>query len=209
MALESVPAILLAIAFLVPGFVLSSVLATTFRRRARSASDLTLQDLTFSCLNYGLWSWLIVLMIHGDWLRDSPGFSSLIAFVVLFASPVALGLLAARLSRREAVRGLLSALGFRVHRFIPTAWDFKFSEERPAWVIVRLKDGSCVFGFWGEDSFAGDEPGERDLFLQAVFMPSDSGHWQPVPDTGGRLIHADEIATVEFRRIDSTPGGLE
>lgn len=201
MTFDTIEAVLLAIAFLVPGFILSSVLAMTFRRRSKSASDLTLQYLALSCVNGGLWSWLTVLIVHGGWLTRFPVVSSLLVFVVLFVSPIGLGLLAVGLSRKEAVRGLLSAFGFKVHRFIPTAWDFKFEQEQPSWVIVRLKDGSTVFGFWGSQSFAGDEAGDRDLYLEAAFTPGDSGHWKPVEDTGGILITAGEIATIEFRRI--------
>ena len=208
MSCDNFNAVLLAIAFLVPGFILSSVLASTFRRRSRSPADLMLQYLTLSCVNYGLWSWLIALMIQGDWVSRHPLFTALLVFTVLFASPVLLGALAPALSRKPLVKRVLSAVGFNVDRFIPTAWDFKFEQETPSWVIVRLRDGASVYGFWGSESFAGDEPGERDLFLEAVFQPSNEGHWQPAPDTAGILIRADEIATIEFRRVDSGPRSL-
>jgi hypothetical protein len=117
-----------------------------------------------------------------------------------------LGLLIGKLGRIERIQGLLSAFGFKVHRFIPTAWDFRFEQETPAWVIVRLRDGSSVSGYLGARSFAGDDPDERDLFIEAVFVPSDDGHWQPVPDTGGILIKGSEIGSIEFRR-SGEPGG--
>lgn len=203
MNFDTFNAVLLAIAFLVPGFILSSVLAATFRRRSRSAADLTLQYLTLSCVNHGLWSWLIALMIQGDWASQRPRATAALVFTMLFASPVMLGALAPTLSRHPVVKRVLSAVGFNVDRFIPTAWDFKFEQETPAWVIVRLRDGAMVYGFWGGESFAGDEPGERDLYLEAVFQPNDGGPWQPALDTAGILIRADEIATIEFRRVDS------
>lgn len=201
MSFDTFNAVLLAIAFLVPGFILSSVLATTFRRRSRSAADLTLQYLTLSCVNHGLWSWLIVLMIQGEWLLQRRVVSAVLVFIIVFASPVALGALAAPLSRKPVAKRALSALGFNVARCIPTAWDFKFEQEVPAWVIVRLRDGAVVYGFWGEESFAGDEPGERDLYLEAVFQPDEGEAWQPAPDTAGILIRASEIATIEFRQL--------
>ena len=208
MSFDTMNAALLAIAFLVPGFILSSVLGTIYRRRSRSATDLTLQYLTFSCINHGLWSWLIVLMIHGNWFQTRLYTAAGLVFLILFASPIALGLLIGNLGRIERIQGLLSAFGFKVHQFIPTAWDFKFAQETPAWVIVRLRDGSSIYGFLGQGSFAGDEPGERDLFLEAVFVPSDNGHWQPVSNTGGILIKAGEIASIEFRRFGETQGAV-
>lgn len=207
MTFDSLNAILLAIAFLVPGFVLSSMLAIAFRRRSRAASDLMLQYLTFSCVNHGFWSWLIVLMMHGDWLRTYPVASAFLVFGILFVSPIGLGLAAGRLGRNERVQRVLSAVGFMAHRFIPTAWDYRFEQEVPSWVIVRLKDGSSVCGFFGERSFAGDEPDERDLFVEAVFRPIGVGFWKPEPDTDGILIKADEIASIEFKKIHEADNG--
>lgn len=205
MGLDTVSAVLIAIAFLMPGFILSSVLGMFFRRRSRSATEATLQYLTFSCFNHGIWSWLIVIMFHKDWLNERPVATGGLVFLILFVSPIGLGLAGAWLTRRERVRALLSAVGFRVQRFIPTAWDFKFEQEQLAWVVVRLRDGSNVYGFLGTESFAGDEPNERDLYLEAVFIPSERGHWQPAPNTGGILIKAGEIAAIEFRDLDSAP----
>jgi len=207
MGIDTVDAVLVALAFLVPGFILSAVLAMTFRRRSNSAADLTLQYLTFSCINHGFWSWLIVLMVQGNWLEESPKSFAVLAFAIVFVSPVIIGLLASRMGRKERVQQILSAFGFMVHRFIPTSWDFTFEKERPSWIIVRLKDGSSVYGFFGNQSFAGDDPDERDLFIEAVFIPKDGGHWQPVADTGGILIKASEIATIEFKRIDEVTHG--
>lgn len=206
MSVANASALLIAIGFLVPGFILSTVLGMSFPRRSRTAAELTLQYLALSCVNIGLWSWLIVIMIENDWLQKYTLVAAMVTFLVLFVSPLVIGLAAGRLGRRESVQRLLAAFGFMVHRFIPTAWDFKFGQQIPSWIIVRLSDGSSVFGFFGFDSFAGDDPGERDIYIEAVFEPHGEGAWQPVPDTGGILIKASEIATIEFRRIDIAEG---
>ncbi len=206
MPYDSLGAVLVTIAFIVPGFILSSVLAITFRRRSRTASELTFQFLALSCINHGFWSWLIVPMVSANWFARFPMRTGLLCFLIIFVSPVVLGVTATALSKAERIQRLLAVLGFNVQRFIPTAWDFKFGGETPSWVIVRLTDGSTAHGFWGNGSFAGDEPGERDLFIEAVFRPSDQGHWQPVFDTSGILIKASEIATIEFLRVDSMDG---
>lgn len=202
MSFDSINAVLITIAFLVPGFILSSVLAMTFRRRSKTPSELLLQYLTLSCINHGFWSWLLVIMVSGRWLQLYPIRTAFLIFLVVFVSPVVFGLIAKSLARNDHIQSGLAAIGFKVHRFIPTAWDYKFEQERPSWVVVRLKDGSIVYGFFGNFSFAGDDPEERDLYIEAVFRQGDSDHWQPVADTEGILIKADEIATIEFRRIE-------
>ena len=202
MNVDSLDAVVTAIAFLLPGFILSTMLGMRFRLRSRTGTELVLQYITLSCFNHGIWSWLIVLMVYSPWFQSRAWLTASLVFLILFISPVTIGLLIGQLSRVRLVQRLLSAFGFKIHRFIPTAWDFKFEREEASWVIVQLKDRSMVFGFLGSESFSGDDPDERDLYIEAVFRPVDGhDHWQPVPDTSGILIKADQIATIEFRRL--------
>jgi hypothetical protein len=64
-----------------------------------------------------------------------------------------------------------------------------------------LKNGSRVYGFYGEQSFAGDDPSHRDLYLEATYRLLPNGEWAPVEDTGGILVMSDQIALIEFRKI--------
>ncbi len=123
------------------------------------------------------------------------------------ARSAALGLVTARLQQRDLVKRLLGRLGFRTVHPIPTAWDYHFGRNRAYWVVVRLKDGSEVYGLFGPQSFAGDDPDERDLYVEAVFELTEGGEWAPREDTGGIIIKADEISTIEFRRLTETQNG--
>ena len=67
--------------------------------------------------------------------------------------------------------------------------------------MVTLKNDSRVVGFFGSHSFAGDDPNERDLYLEAQFKLDGRGRWKPVAGSAGVLIKADQIAVVEFKRI--------
>jgi hypothetical protein len=88
-----------------------------------------------------------------------------------------------------------------VHQ-IPTAWDFHFSRALPYWTVVTLKDGSRVYGLFGYRSFAGDDPKERDIFLESVYTLRNDGEWLPVEGSGGILIKADQVAAIEFRKLE-------
>ena len=82
-----------------------------------------------------------------------------------------------------------------------------FSQARPCWVLVTLKNGSRICGLYGIQSFAGSDPKDRDLYLQATYrLVVETGDWAPVEDTAGILISADQIAAIEFRTlIEVTP----
>jgi Family of unknown function (DUF6338) len=83
-----------------------------------------------------------------------------------------------------------------------TAWDWYFSQKKPAWVIVTLKNGSRVYGLFGRNSFAGNDPDRRDLYLEATYRLLSNGEWAPNEDTRGILILGDQIAVIEFRYFE-------
>ncbi len=76
-----------------------------------------------------------------------------------------------------------------------------FSQQKACWVLVTLKEGTQVFGLFGESSFAGDQPECRDLYLEETFRLFDDGQWAPMEDTGGVLIMPEQIASIEFRKF--------
>ncbi len=202
MKLDSFEAVFLAIAFLVPGFVWSSVLSMLIPRRTQALQVRMLEFLTLSCFNYAIWSWLIFLVFKRSWDETHPVWAAGAFFFILFASPTLLGLCFARLRQRNKIAWFLVRFGFRTVACIPTAWDWHFRRQKPYWVIVRLSDGSRVAGYFGYNSFAGDDPQERDLYLEKVCRPAaDKGSWEVVPDTGGVLLKAREVVAVEFKKV--------
>jgi hypothetical protein len=83
------------------------------------------------------------------------------------------------------------------------AWDWLFSQEKPYWVTVTLKNGSRIFGLYGEHSRAGSDAERRDLYLEATFRLLPNGEWAPMEDTAGALIMPEQIAVLEFRKVTS------
>jgi hypothetical protein len=67
--------------------------------------------------------------------------------------------------------------------------------------VVTLKNGSRIYGVYGEHSFAGDDPQYRDLYLEATYRQLTTGDWAPSEDTAGVLIMAEQIAVLEFRQF--------
>jgi hypothetical protein len=121
----------------------------------------------------------------------------------MFVSPMGLGFLSARAQQKEWVSLFLRRLGVRTVDAIPTAWDWYFRQKKPSWMLVTLKNDSRVYGLYGgPGSFAGDDPQHRDLFLEATYRPLANSEWAPVEDTGGILIMNDQIATIEFRKLN-------
>ena len=201
MALNSFDVVFFTIGFLTPGLVWSTVLAMLVPARTAPVQIRLLEFLTLSCINYGLWSWLLFAMFKSGFVERYPLWSGWLLFGIVFVSPVALGTASGWLHQRDAVARFLISLGLRTVHPIPRAWDWHFSHEKPYWVQVTLKNGARIYGFFGTRSFAASDPNQRDLYVESQFRRLDNGEWAPLEDTGGVLIMADQISAIEFRKV--------
>ena len=151
-----------------------------------------------SCLNYSLWIFPY-LLFRDRIVLENPVVLAIIFLVVIFISPLFLGLIFGVANQQQLVEQGLAILGFRTLSGFPSAWDYHFSRiNEPLWVLVTLKDGSRVAGEFGKNSFASSEPSERDLYLERAYQFSEENPWQPVMKTSGILIKAEEIRYIEF-----------
>ena len=115
-----------------------------------------------------------------------------------------LGLISAEFRQKRWIARFLQRFGARTIDPTPTAWDWHFSRAKRYWTVVTLRDGSQIFGLFGENSFAGDDPDNHDLYLERVYRSvgeGDYAEWAPVEDTAGILIAADQISVIEFRKL--------
>src|SRR6266496_637296 len=101
MSFNTFDAVFYTIGFLVPGFIWSATLAMMVPLRQPSQHVGLLNYLTLSSINHGLWSLVLFPMFTTGFVKEHPGWSGLILFVEGFVSPVALGLVAARLQQRK------------------------------------------------------------------------------------------------------------
>jgi hypothetical protein len=204
MEIDTFNAVLFAAVFAVPGFLASAAFSAAVPRAKATTESRRLEFLSLSCLNNAIWLWLLVLIFQGGLLRSSPVWAGLLLMLPVLVSPLLIGVLLGRLCTKPRTRTLLAQVGFRTQRLIPTAWDYHFSRERACFVIVKLRDGSFVYGYYGCDSFAGDDPDCHDIFLERQYR-RDKGKWTPIDRSDGILIAYDQIAAIEFRSTDGGP----
>jgi hypothetical protein len=195
MELNSGTAVLFTAAFLMPGFVWSAVLSMFLSRKAKQADNRFLEFFTLSCINNSIWFALFLYFAIEDYFTRHPATASAWVFVALFVSPALLGVLSAKMAQTDSLARLLRRLGFRTVHYIKSAWDWHFSRQQPLWAVVTLKDGSVVYGYYGSNSFAGDDP--RDIYLEKVYKPEEN-RFGTTEDNYGALIMADQISVVEF-----------
>jgi hypothetical protein len=190
--------------FLIPGFVMSSAYSNIIPSRT-SDSQLTLfRFLMFSLLNYVIWWWLLYELIQRKYWDDHAVLWILILFALLIVSPYVLGIIAGISTKKEWTRKLLKKIGINPIHSVPTAWDYVM--DRPAWVIITLKDNSTIYGFYGEKSFASTVPNERDIYIEVTY-DFEEEQWISDDRSAGIWIQHSEIKHIEFFNLSN--GGEE
>ena len=180
----------LILVFVVPGFITLSV-------RSQFITDKAVPDNIDRFLSY-----VTISMIYGTLVLrfvDATLYqeSTWVFLLVLFGGPVCLGLLLGINIQRDLLRRSLNRLGLFPLHPSPTAWDWKFSRQDEQWVLVTLKNGDTISGFYGKESFSASNPDERDLYIHWIYDTDETGT-SSSPQEKGVYISAGEISTIEF-----------
>ena len=102
-------------------------------------------------------------------------------FLIILVGPAMLGAGLGIAIQNDLFRPFFARLRLQPVHVVPTAWDYQFGRMREAhWVLVRLKDGGSVAGFFGTRSFASSDPEERDIFIEQVYRIDEDSNWHPL-----------------------------
>lgn len=197
----TISAILVIVAFLMPGFIANRFLASAYPSAEPSETRAILTAITFSCLNYAVLSWLLILFWTKAWY-ENLGFLAGFTFFILFLAPVFIAWLFIKFVQSDWGRKWRLSLGL-MHP-MPKAWDYFFHLRKPCWVVATLKNGRIFAGYYGGNSFASSFPAEEDLYLEKLCNLTPEGRILDLhPESAGGIIRMDAIDALEF--FDSHP----
>ncbi len=183
---------LLVLFFVVPGFISMRVYALLRPTDAAPLKENVYEAITFSVINYVLMEWTVPLArAYG---ADGDGVLPRIcllaaAFVIVPALlPVALNLILKQLEHRG-----------RILRRAKTAWDEFFLRRQTCWIIVHLKDGRRLGGYFGEKSYAGLYPNSGHLYVQELWTLGPQGEFEAkIERSEGIVLRPDDYQMIEM-----------
>jgi hypothetical protein len=127
--------------FILPGVISLKVYALLIPSERAAGPEHLVDALAYGLINLGIW----VVPIQW-WVlpRQSshPVTFWLATLVIVVASPAVLGWVAYRVRSSRLLRG-------RIRHPIPTSWDHFFGMGQPCWMLLRLKTGKSVAGYFG------------------------------------------------------------
>lgn len=197
MKFDNITDILLVICLFVPGFIFTSTLSNFFPQREKKSKELTLLSLLIaSAANYTLLSPLIYYL-----MSDSPTawiyFPSWI--FIIFCTPIIFALITAKILQKNVISNLAKLLNLPFRSHHPTGWDHKFAQLKYCYLLISLKDGTQVAGYFGDKSLASSIPEHKDIYLEETYVLFNNV-WMPVPDSYGLWVSGEHIVSVEFKK---------
>lgn len=184
-----------ALAFLLPGFIVSYIYSQFIGGQKKSPFNEILQYLALSSLYFGL------TIPFGTWADAGKLASERVwtAFAFLVLGPIVLGTCLGLLAQKSVPQRLFKKIGVGIVHPIPTAWDWRFSDFKSGtFVLVTMTDGSKVAGLLDESAFASSDASERDIYIDDVWDFSEDGGWSPRGERQGILIFRSEMRYIEF-----------
>lgn len=191
---ESPEKLQFAVAFLLPGFIVSYIYTQFIGGQKKSPFNEILQYIALSALYFGL------IFPFSTWV-DAGKLASggaFLAFGFFVLGPLMLGVSLGLLAQKSVPQWIFRTIGVGIVHPIPTAWDWRFGDfKENTFVLVTLDDGSKVAGLLDQAAFASSDPQERDVYIDDVW-DYDEGSWTPRPERQGILIFRSEIRYIEF-----------
>ena len=184
--------LILFVVFVFPGLVSMHIYRLIMPARGIKSSTAFLEAAFYSIANFVFFLPLLAPFAY----RGFPVMPSwriyLGASVILLVGPVAWPVVFVLIIRsRKLMRHLQLPY--------PTAWDAFFDRRDPCFLLVHLKDGQVIGGYFGLNSFAGAFPHEGDVYIEAVYKLNEDGHFaDAVEDTRGVLLRKDEYTYIEL-----------
>lgn len=182
----------LFILFFVPGFISIKVWCLIVPSEQRKMSDELLEVISYSCINFAILSWLILIITNAEFQQNHTFLYFFIIFIILFVTPVLWPILVSRIRQWEFFRGHI------IHP-IPKAWDYFFKQGKTCFVLIHLKNGNYMGGKYGGDSFASSFPHAEDIYIEEVYKVNENGEFvERIDNTLGLWINKDNIGQIEF-----------
>lgn len=190
-------AIRLFLLFVLPGLISMHVYRLIMPASSINWSTAILEGLFYSSINFAILFPLIVFIHHNQFLANHPIWYGIIGMGILFVGPIIWPLVYRKIIRsKKLMKGLQLPY--------PTAWDYFFDFRIPVFVLVHLKNGKMIGGYFGANSYATAFPKDGDIYIETVYKVNDDGIFDTsIELSRGLLIRKEEYTHIELFDIPS------
>lgn len=194
--------IVIALSYLIPGFIINTALAHAFKLNYSTGLDAIYKYLCFSLLNLFVYSIVdsAYKFFFNGYLVNHNAFILVLRNVALPIFISLIILLCTQKIKREDIhlKNIISLIGFDNISRTENAWDYVFSNlTNGSYVIITLKSGAMIFGLFGPKSFST----YRNSSKNSIYLEQTYNDFDDLEPLGfGILIETENIETI---RVDS------
>ena len=157
--------------FFIPGFISIKIWNLIVANDLKKVSDYVLEIISYSCFNFALFFWLILLMNkYYIWFNENYFFNIMGYLLMILIGPVIWPILLYNIRTSK----------FFKERFlipIPKSWDYFFSKREECFVLIHLTNGALIGGIYSNKSYASSYPESEDLYIEEVWEINNKGHF--------------------------------
>lgn len=198
--LESLDMVLYSAIFIVPGYVMYSGYSSIITNVNENLGSIIIRFFTFGLINYFLWGSVLTKQFVESSLTlsfESALFDrTTVSLIFLVIVPYILGLIAGIFAKKGWIRKVLNKININTVHKSSTAWDYVM--DRAAYVIVTLKSGEIIYGFYGSSSLASSYSLERDIYIEELYELIND-EWEIIDPVQGIWISREEIQSIRFQ----------
>ena len=192
MKIWEVDSIILFIAFVVPGFISIKVYDLLVPSETINSSKMIIDAIAYSSINYTILLIPILLIEINNINEIHKNLYMFFYFFTLFIFPIFLAIFWKWLRSRDFIQK-------NIPHPTPKPWDYIFSQRKPYWIKVTLKDGTIIGGKYAEKSFTSSSPAKEQIYLEETWIINEDGGFERIKnETEGVIIVSDEISYIEF-----------
>jgi hypothetical protein len=196
--------IILAVMFILPGWHVWNVLA--FIAKEYQGPGKLPSCLVYGFVNVGFWVLVYRALAHLGSSSPVPAtfdgqtwpvWSAIVALSLVTSTATAYCL--GKIHQDRVFPRLVKRL-FKLRTVDPTetAWDYLFSKCESARLLITLKDGEEISGWFAEKSFASSRFGDRDIYIQHLYDDNETKRSIYIPK--------DTIKYIKIIDADGIPG---
>jgi len=198
--LSSISSIQLFIIFVMPGFISMQVYRLLMPARQLDWANAAISGLFYSSVNYAFCLPFLSLLAFSFTSESHPYLYAAVGFFILLVAPIIWPCLFARFLRSKKLMKNLQIP-------FPSAWDYYFDKRMPCFVLIHLKNGRMIGGYYGVNSFATSFPSDGDIYFETVYAVDEKGKFgQPIANSTGALIRRDDYSYIEIFGIPTQEG---
>ena len=197
MIIDSLDAVFYTAMFILPGFIINSIIDATNPPKKHNDGIFFLKCLLYSIISCACLSWLYIIVMNNI-EHEVAYWLLLLAITVVGSTTIALVI--AIIKQKQIIFILMNKLGIRTIHPTQSAWDYVFSLQKSNYVIVTLIDDTQIKGLYSSESFSASDSEERDLFLEKLYYKVDNEEWVLDEDSDGIYISKEQIKYIEFKK---------